>query len=108
MKIRNGFVSNSSSSSYIIAIKEIDSFAQVFIDKLGSEFLSYLRDDFDKCDNCEEGTWLYKLIKKCQEYENSSRWATVISCNVDYDAECMINYLDALEKAGLIKIISCE
>lgn len=104
MKTRTGFVSNSSSSSFVIGIKDpsssIGRFLQAFVD-VNKQYKGYgasrgksVIDDFDGY--FDEGD--QKLVKMASYDQN------LVSISVGYGDENLPDILDKAEKQGHIEI----
>lgn len=122
MKIRNDFVTNSSSSSFIIGIKSNteDSSMNTFLkemfegeDVFGStkeEIEAYLLYDYGY-DSINElracSDYLSEMYSKCLEAINNNM--KVVRVSAEYDAVGnMTTMINALEKAGVAKLIEEE
>jgi hypothetical protein len=120
MKVRNGFVSNSSSSSYIIAVKSLFEPCPT-CGRSGSDFLrmieasnNYNDDNNVRCVGAEHILWWLKdddwttpdqdLIKKVEEYNGNKEW-TLARISLSYHNEQLKDELDRLVKEGNIKIL---
>ena len=129
MKIRNGFVSNSSSSSFIIAIdktknkpcecclrvdpdfiKAIESMA--FQDNENNvEYLGYSRlvDSIDNITNYEYFKPSYKdmLLEKLKPYSDENKWK-VAKVSISYHNETLNDMMDNMVNAKKMVIVHKE
>jgi len=120
MKIRNGFVSNSSSSSYIIAIKDLFE-ACPTCGRTGNDLLKMLRNDPDMNDDngvkgvgAEHILWEMnndewynpkeELVNKVKSYQNKKGW-TLASIDISYHNEIAKDELTSLLKSGNVVIL---
>ncbi len=112
MKIRNGFVSNSSSSSYIIAIKDessnwIKSFIEAFEN---TRHIEYIRSDYERFlkdyGSDDEDTINYKRILDI--YDNPQDGYKNICIEYDRGSETVDVFIEKLEANDCIKILLHE
>jgi hypothetical protein len=123
MKTRHGFVSNSSSSSYIIAIKGVFTPCPT-CGRSGGDFLKSIESEENYNDNnkvCGVGAehviwelsndeWMTsdpKLIKNVEEYLGNKDW-TVARIRLSYHNEKLKNELNRLIDEGNVRIIKNE
>lgn len=118
MKIRKGFVTNSSSSSFIIAIKNNleEESMKVFLDNMFKDSCSdkekYEKDilwnyGYNSVEELKEDSYIYKEYQK--SIKAIEEGYSIVCESVEYDAvEQFDTMITALEKAGVAKILEKE
>jgi len=126
MKNRNGFVSNSSSSSFVIAIKKdgetcprcgrsdpdiLDAINQrekysdeTCVDGMGIDAVLEYADELDECD-CPLAA--KQIREEVAKHEHDDKWEFAI-ISISYHDSPIETMLQNAEKAGTIKILSRE
>ena len=103
MKLRNGFVSNSSSSSYIISIPNIQNLSK---EEIKSNFEKIIIDNYDEIDNIEydnEREYVKKLLEN--GYKEIEKGNNIIEFEIDSEEtpdEVMKNFIKVFQ----IKILN--
>ena len=100
MKTRNGFVSNSSSSSFVVAVKDIDENKYYFLNKTDVDnaikFAKEIIGEFDQ----KEAEEMEEDIHK---YDNDE-WDFAMF-NLDQRDEIMIKLIKDAEEAGTLVVL---
>jgi hypothetical protein len=116
MKIRYGFVSNSSSSSFILAGREMgidefrsftglsenecESFMESFKDKVAVNGIVY---DVD-ADYCNESVWIGKFVHSCNSGFYGGDEIDLVACNEAMASEQINGLKNAGHKVGVYAI----
>jgi len=108
MKVRNGFVSNSSSSSFVVQMlstEKISLFEETFFKELGGDTpwqIQSIEDDIDYYK--EQGQDTFELCKKLKLYKSDA----IKVIRVDYSSEDLYDFVHKLKKIGYLKILEHE